>query len=81
VVTPRAKNRKNSSSARCYDSFDADYLNSIWVAAIPAFVGAAAVSYFAPSHWVERAWTNWLLIVPIVGLIVLGYSLQQYFVR
>jgi hypothetical protein len=24
---------------------------------------------------------NWLLIVPIVGLIVLGYSLQQYFLR
>ena len=61
-------------------SFNADYLNSVWIAAIPAFVGAAAISYFAPSQWVQRAWTSWLMIVPIVGLIVLGYSLQQYFV-
>jgi len=29
-------------------SFNADYLNSVWIAAIPAFVGAAAISYFAP---------------------------------
>jgi hypothetical protein len=29
----------------------------------------------------ERAWTSWLLIMPIGGLIVLGYSLLQYFVR
>jgi hypothetical protein len=62
-------------------SFNADYLNSVWVAAIPAFVGAAAISYFAPSQWVQRAWTSWLLVVPIGGLVVLGYSLQQYFVR
>jgi len=62
-------------------SFNADYLNSVWIAAIPALVGAAAISYFAPSQWVQRTWTNWLMIVPISGLIVLGYSLQQYFVR
>ena len=62
-------------------SFNADYLNSVWVAAIPALVGAAAISYFVPSQWVQRTWTSWLLIVPIGGLIVLGYSLQQYFVR
>jgi hypothetical protein len=30
---------------------------------------------------VQRTWTSWLLIVPIGGLVVLGYSLQQYFVR
>ena len=62
-------------------SFNADYLNSVWVAAIPAFVGAAAISYFVPSQLVQRTWTSWLMIVPIAGLIVLGYSLQQYFVR
>ena len=62
-------------------NFNADYLNSVWVAAIPAFVGAAAISYFVPSQLVRRTWTSWLLIVPIGGLIVLGYSLQQYFVR
>jgi type II secretory pathway component PulF len=62
-------------------SFNADYLNSVWVAAIPAFVGAAAISYFVPSQLVQRTWTSWLLIVPIAGLIVLGSSLMQYFVR
>ena len=36
-------------------SFNADYLNSIGIAAIPTFVGAAAISYFAPSQWVQRA--------------------------
>jgi hypothetical protein len=62
-------------------SFNADYLNSVWIAAVPALIGAAAISYFAPSEWVQRTWTSWLMIVPIAGLIVLGYSLQQYFVR
>jgi hypothetical protein len=62
-------------------SLDAEFMNSVWVAAIPALVGAAAVSYFVPSQLVQRAWTSWLLIVPIAGLAVLGYSLQQYFVR
>jgi len=62
-------------------SFDADFLNSVWLAAIPALAGAAAVSYFVPSQVAERAWTGWLLIMPIGGLVVLGYSLQQYFVR
>ena len=62
-------------------TFDADFLNSVWVAAVPALVGAAAISYFVPSRLAERAWTSWLLIVPIAGLVVLGYSLMQYFVR
>jgi hypothetical protein len=62
-------------------SFNADFLNSVWLAAIPALAGAAAISYLAPSQWVQRTWTRLLLIVPIGGLIVLGYSLQQYFVR
>jgi hypothetical protein len=62
-------------------TFDADFLNSVWVAAIPAFVGAAAITYFVSSRLAERAWTSWLLIVPIGGLVVLGYSLLQYFVR
>jgi hypothetical protein len=30
---------------------------------------------------VERLWPSLLLLVPIGGLVVLGYSLQQYFVR
>jgi hypothetical protein len=62
-------------------SFNADYLNSVWVAAIPALAGAVAISYFAPSRLVQRVWTSLLLIVPLGGLVVLGYSLLQYFVR
>jgi len=62
-------------------TFDADFLNSVWVAAVPAFVGAAVITYYVPSRLAERVWTSWLLIAPIGGLVVLGYSLQQYFVR
>ena len=62
-------------------TFDADFLNSVWVAAPPAFAGAAAITYYMPARLAERAWTSWLLIVPIGGLIVLGNSLLIYFVR
>jgi hypothetical protein len=63
-------------------TFDADFLNSPWLAAIPAFVGAAVVTYYAPARLAERLWTSWLLIVPIGGLVVLGYSLlQPWFLR
>ena len=64
-----------------WQSLDIEFMNSIWAAAIPALVGAAAISYFVPSQFVQRVWTSWLLIVPLVGLVVLGYSLLQYFVR
>jgi hypothetical protein len=64
-----------------YATFDADFLNSVWLAAIPALAGAAAITYLVPTRLAERAWTSWLLIMPIGGLVVLGYSLQQYFVR
>ena len=62
-------------------TFDADFLNSVWVAAIPAFAATAAVTYFISARFTERMWTSWLLIVPIGGLIVLGNSLLIYFVR
>ena len=63
-------------------TFDADFLNSPWLAAIPAFVGAAVITYYAPARLAERLWTSWLLIVPIAGLVVLGYSLlQPWFLR
>jgi hypothetical protein len=63
-------------------TFDADFLDSIWLAAIPALVGAAAIAYWVPARWADRAWTSWLLITPIVGLVVLGYSLlQPWFLR
>jgi hypothetical protein len=63
-------------------TFDADFLNSAWVAAIPAFVGTAVVTYYVPARLAERVWTSWLLIVPIGGLVVLGSSLlQPWFLR
>jgi hypothetical protein len=63
-------------------TFDADFLNSVWIAAIPAFVGAAVVTYYVSARLADRLWTSWLLIVPIGGLIVLGYSLlQPWFLR
>ncbi len=63
-------------------TFDADFLNSPWVAAIPGFIAAAVVTYYFPARWAERLWTSWLLIVPIVGLVVLGSSLlQPWFLR
>jgi len=62
-------------------SFDAEFLKSIWLAGILGLVGAAVVSFFASSQWVERIWLNWLVIVPIGGLVVLGYSLKTYFLR
>jgi hypothetical protein len=63
-------------------TFDADFLNSVWIAAIPGFVAAAVITYYVPARLADRAWTSWLLIVPIGGLVVLGYSLlQPWFLR
>jgi len=63
-------------------TFDADFLNSAWVAAIPGFIGAAVITYYFPARLADRLWTSWLLIVPIVGLVVLGSSLlQPWFLR
>jgi hypothetical protein len=62
-------------------SFDTEVMDLVWMSAIPALVGATAVGYFASLQWVERAWTSWLLILPIGGLVILGNSLKQYFLR
>ena len=57
-------------------------MNSPWAAAVPALVGAAAITFYVPSQFVQRVWTSLLLIVPIGGLVVLGYSLlQPWFLR
>ena len=62
--------------------FDRDVVTWLaWVSAIPSFLAAAVVSYFIPLHWAQRMWTSWLLIMPIGGLAILGYSLKQYFLR
>ena len=53
---------------------------ALW-SGVPAFAGAAVLTYFAGPAWAERMWTNWLVIMPIGGLVVLGYSLKTYFLR
>jgi hypothetical protein len=62
-------------------SFNAEFLRSVWVDGIPALLGAAAVSYLVSAQWAQRVWTSWLLIMPIGGLAILGYSLTTYFTR
>jgi uncharacterized membrane protein YeaQ/YmgE (transglycosylase-associated protein family) len=64
-----------------WQALDIEFMNSAWAAAVPALLGAAVITYFVPPQFVQRVWTSLLLIVPIAGLVVLGYSLQQYFVR
>ena len=58
-----------------------EFLNSVWISAIPAFVGAAAATYFVSLQWAQRVWTGWLFVMSIGGLAILGYSLKQYFLR
>jgi len=60
-------------------SFDAEFLKSVWLSAIPALVGAAVVAYLLPSP--QRLWTSLVLIMPIGCLVILGYSLKSYFMR
>ena len=62
-------------------SFDAEFLKSVWLTAIPALAGAAAPSYVVSSRQAQRLWTWWLLIVPIGALFVLAYSLRPLFLR
>jgi hypothetical protein len=52
-----------------------------WVAGIPALAGAAIFTWLAGPRWAQRMWTSWLLIMPIGGLAILGYSLNTYFLR
>src|SRR5215469_11088122 len=56
-------------------TFDADFLNSVWVAAIPGLVGTAVITYYVPTRLAELMWTRWLLVVPVICLVVLGYTL------
>jgi hypothetical protein len=62
-----------------WQSLDAEFMNSIPAAAVPALLITAAISYAVPTRFVQRVWAPLLLFVPIGGLVVLAYSLQQYF--
>ena len=62
--------------------FDNDVVIRLaWISALPAVIAAAAASYFVPMQWAHRMWANWLLIMPIGGLAILGYSLKSWFLR
>ena len=62
-------------------TFDAEFLNSVWVAAIPGLVGTAVITYYVPTRLAELMWTPWLLVVPVICLVVLGYTLLPWFLR
>jgi hypothetical protein len=63
-------------------SFDTDLVKSMgWWSAIPGLVGALVISYFVPLQLAQRVFTSWLLIMPIGGLLILGYSLKSFFLR
>jgi uncharacterized membrane protein YdcZ (DUF606 family) len=63
-------------------SFDTDLVKSMgWWSAIPGLLGALVISYFVPLQLAQRVFTSWLLIMPIGGLLILGYSLKSFFLR
>jgi hypothetical protein len=65
-------------------SYEPEYLDLMGYAAIPALVGAALVGYvgyFVPIERAQRIWTNWLAILPVGALVILGYSLKTWFTR
>jgi hypothetical protein len=62
-------------------SFNEQWATYAWLSGIPALAGAAALTYFAGPKWAERMWMNWVVIMPIAGLIILGYSLKTFFLR
>ena len=49
-----------------WTSFDAEFLKSVWLTAIPAFIGAAAAGYFIPASWTQRTFAALLLVAPVV---------------
>jgi hypothetical protein len=62
--------------------FDSDVVARLaWISALPAVIAAVAASYFLPLQWAYRMWASWLLIMPIGGLAILGYSLKSFFLR
>ena len=60
-------------------SFNAEFLRSVWSSGVPSLVGAVAAAYLISPDRALRAWTSWLMIMPIGGLIILGYSLRDFF--
>jgi hypothetical protein len=64
-----------------WQSLNIEFMNSELAAAVPALLITAAISYVVPARFVRGVWVPLLLIVPMAGLFVLGYSLLPYFTR
>jgi hypothetical protein len=62
-------------------TFNAAFLRSVWASGVPALAGAIAAAYLVSAERAERLWTSWLMTMPIGGLIILGYSLRDFFER
>ncbi len=62
-------------------TFNAAFLRSVWASGVPALAGAIAAAYLLSAERAERLWTSWLMIMPVGGLIILGYSLLDFFER
>jgi hypothetical protein len=62
-------------------TFNTAFLRSVWASGVPALAGAVAAAYLVSTERAERLWTGWLMIMPIGGLVILGYSLREFFLR
>jgi hypothetical protein len=62
-------------------TFNAAFLRSVWASGVPALAGAIAAACLVSRERAERLWISWLMIMPIGGLIILGYSLLDFFER
>src|SRR5262249_57580462 len=60
-------------------SFDAEFLKSVWLSAIPALVAAAAVAYLVSARSTQRLWIWLVFIAPIAPPPLLPYPPHPYF--
>ncbi|HEY7302016.1 MAG TPA: hypothetical protein VH684_29335 [Xanthobacteraceae bacterium] len=63
------------------ESFKESIATWTGLAGIPAVAAAALLTWVAGPRGAQRMWTSWVLIMPIAGLIILGWSLNTYFLR
>jgi hypothetical protein len=62
-------------------SYDNDVTDLMWYSGIPALIAAAAAAYLVPAERAQHFWARWLVILPVGGLVILGYSLKTWFTR
>jgi hypothetical protein len=62
-------------------AYDNNVTDLMWWSGLPALLGAGAATYLVSEEAAERFWTKWLMILPVGGLVILGYSLKTWFTR